>query len=34
MKYVKPFSCFQSELLVLDGNTWSHLTVYKQMNTG
>ena len=32
--YWKPFNYVQIELLILDSNTWNHLTVCKQTSTG
>ena len=32
--YLKPFNFEQVELLVLNSNTWNHLTVCKQMSSG
>ena len=30
LQYLKPFKSLQMELLILDSNLWTHLTVYKQ----
>ena len=32
--YLIPFNYVQIELLVLDRNTWNHLTEFKQMSSG
>ena len=33
MPYMKPFNCVKIKLLVLDNNTWKHLTVCKHMGS-